>query len=166
GTGAGGSPRCQEAMRFPLLSLGLRGQEDQPRDQLGFLSAAKVLADTARRNVQTYTRRRALSTGSGGVSTASRMISTAEESVSTAEPRNKDVDELSQDEVHQLMIIVLEQGMNVEALQTKYPIIDWEIYTKDTRKYWKVFRVGNHTEVYQFFDNMLNVFDSDDLVQL
>nr|GFC64787.1 hypothetical protein [Tanacetum cinerariifolium] len=34
--------------------------------------------------IQTYTRRRAVSTGSGGVSTASRMISTAEESVSTA----------------------------------------------------------------------------------
>nr|GFC25606.1 hypothetical protein [Tanacetum cinerariifolium] len=46
--------------------------------------ATKVLADTARRNVQTYTRRRAVSTGSGGVSTASRMTSTAEESVSTA----------------------------------------------------------------------------------
>nr|GEX68316.1 hypothetical protein [Tanacetum cinerariifolium] len=59
-------------------------QEDQPEDQLGVLSAAKVLTDTAKRNVQTYTRRRAISTGSGGVSTTSRMISTAEESVSTA----------------------------------------------------------------------------------
>nr|GEV56969.1 hypothetical protein [Tanacetum cinerariifolium] len=58
----------------------------------------------------------------------------------------------------------IEQGMNVEALQTKYPIIDWEIYAKDTRKYWKIIRVGNHTEVYQFFDDMLKVFDSDDLV--
>nr|GFB91050.1 hypothetical protein [Tanacetum cinerariifolium] len=38
------------------------------------------------------------------------------------------------------------QGMNVEALQTKYPIIDWEIYTKGTRKYWKIIRVGNHNE--------------------
>ncbi|GJX62278.1 hypothetical protein Tco_0295178 [Tanacetum coccineum] len=36
--------------------------------------------------------------------------------------------------------------MNVEALQTKYPIIDWEIYTEGTRKYWKIIRVGNHTE--------------------
>nr|GEU30568.1 retrovirus-related Pol polyprotein from transposon TNT 1-94 [Tanacetum cinerariifolium] len=35
-------------------------------------------------SAETYTRRRAVSTGSGGVSTASRMISTAEESVSTA----------------------------------------------------------------------------------
>nr|GEX36535.1 hypothetical protein [Tanacetum cinerariifolium] len=42
----------------------------------------------------------------------------------SSESRNKDVDELSQKKLQQLMIIVLEQGMNVEALQTKYPIID------------------------------------------
>nr|GEV18553.1 hypothetical protein [Tanacetum cinerariifolium] len=282
-------------------------QEDQPKDQLGVLSTAKVLIDTTRRNVQTYTRRRAVSTGSGGVSTANRMISTVEESVSTvgalmpvstagmvdkgkgimeesesdvtrtkrqqakerlglesamrlqeqerveadeeltqrlqakerdkysevdqakmlvdlinqrkryfakqkpeakrkkpmtqaqqrtymsnyikhmgsytlkelkklsfdeikelfeatmrkveldqgkskkqnisesSKSRNKDVDELSQEELQQLMIIVPEQGMNVEALQTKY-LIGWEIYTEDTRKYWKIIRVGNHTE--------------------
>ncbi|GJR18888.1 hypothetical protein Tco_0967415 [Tanacetum coccineum] len=60
-------------------------QEDQPEDHLGVLSAAKVLADAARKNVHTYTRRRrAVSTGSGGISTASRLFSTAEESVSTA----------------------------------------------------------------------------------
>nr|GEU57769.1 hypothetical protein [Tanacetum cinerariifolium] len=28
----------------------------------------------------------------------------------------------------------LEEGMNIEALQTKYPIIDWEVYTEDLRK--------------------------------
>nr|GEZ35332.1 hypothetical protein [Tanacetum cinerariifolium] len=59
-------------------------QEDQPKYQLGVLSEAKVLTDTTRRNVQTYSRRRAVSTSSGGVSTASRIISTAEELVSTA----------------------------------------------------------------------------------
>ncbi|GKC87034.1 hypothetical protein Tco_1147683, partial [Tanacetum coccineum] len=59
-------------------------QQDQPEDHLRVLSAAKVLADVAK-NVHTYTRRRrAVSTGSGGVSTASRLFSTAEESVSTA----------------------------------------------------------------------------------
>ncbi|GKE10930.1 hypothetical protein Tco_1414481 [Tanacetum coccineum] len=62
--------------------------------------------------------------------------------------------------------LVLEQGMNVEALQTKYPIIDWEIYIEGTRKYWKIMRVGNHTEVYQFLDDLLKVFDRDDLVKL
>ncbi|GJU90191.1 hypothetical protein Tco_1302614 [Tanacetum coccineum] len=58
-------------------------QEDQPEDQLGVFSAAKVLADAAK-NVHTYTRRRkAVSTGSGGISTANRLFSTVEESVST-----------------------------------------------------------------------------------
>ncbi|GJW05739.1 hypothetical protein Tco_1568162 [Tanacetum coccineum] len=56
--------------------------------------------------------------------------------------------------------------MNVEALQTKYPIIYWEIYTEGARKYWKIIRVGNHTEVYQFFDDMLKAFDREDLVKL
>nr|GEV24213.1 hypothetical protein [Tanacetum cinerariifolium] len=65
----------------------------------------------------------------------------------SSDPRNKDVDELSQEELQQLMIIVLEQGMNVEALQTKYLIIDWEIYTEDIRKYRKIISIGNHTEL-------------------
>ncbi|GKA31857.1 hypothetical protein Tco_0718224 [Tanacetum coccineum] len=60
-------------------------QEDQSEDQLGVLSAAKVLADAAKKNVNTYIRRRkAVSTGSEEVSTTSRIFSTAEESVSTA----------------------------------------------------------------------------------
>ncbi|GJS87156.1 hypothetical protein Tco_0769792 [Tanacetum coccineum] len=56
--------------------------------------------------------------------------------------------------------------MNIEALQTKYPIIDWEVYTEDSRMYWKIIRVGNHTEVYQVFKDMLKTFDRDDLVKL
>ncbi|GJV80416.1 hypothetical protein Tco_1516286 [Tanacetum coccineum] len=58
-------------------------QEDHPEDQLGVLSAAKVLTDVAR--VHAYSRRRrTVSTGTGEVSTASKIISTAEETVSTA----------------------------------------------------------------------------------
>ncbi|GJX24071.1 hypothetical protein Tco_0228516, partial [Tanacetum coccineum] len=41
-----------------------------------------------------------------------------------------------------------------------------EIYTKGTRKYWKIIRVGNHTKVHQLFDDMLKAFDKDDLVML
>ncbi|GJX87195.1 hypothetical protein Tco_0339209 [Tanacetum coccineum] len=60
-------------------------QEDKSEDQLGVLGAAKVLADAAKKNVNTYIRRReAVSTGSEGVSTASRIFSNAEESFSTA----------------------------------------------------------------------------------
>nr|GEW55506.1 Gag-Pol polyprotein [Tanacetum cinerariifolium] len=62
----------------------VHSQEDQTEDQLRVLSAAKVLADAARKNVQSYTRRRkAVSSGSDGISTASRLFSTAEESVCT-----------------------------------------------------------------------------------
>ncbi|GKF65552.1 hypothetical protein Tco_0192069, partial [Tanacetum coccineum] len=75
-------------------------------------------------------------------------------------------DELSQEQLQQLMIIVLEEGMNVEALQTKYPIIDWEVYTEDSRIYWKIISVGNHIEVYKIFEDMLKKFDRDDLVKL
>ncbi|GJY76862.1 putative ribonuclease H-like domain-containing protein [Tanacetum coccineum] len=35
-----------------------------------------------------------------------------------------------------------------------------------TRKYWKIIRVGNHTVIYQFLDDLLKVFDRDDLVKL
>ncbi|GKD45109.1 hypothetical protein Tco_1269754 [Tanacetum coccineum] len=60
--------------------------EEQPEDQLGVLSAAKVLADAAK----TYTRRkRAVSTGNGGISTTEESVSTAGTSmpVSTADNR-------------------------------------------------------------------------------
>ncbi|GJW16078.1 hypothetical protein Tco_0020211 [Tanacetum coccineum] len=78
----------------------------------------------------------------------------------------EELDELSQEQLQQLIIIVPEEGINVDALQTKYPIIDWEVYTKDLRKYWKIIKVGDHTEVYQFFEDMLKNFNRDDLVKL
>nr|GEX98353.1 hypothetical protein [Tanacetum cinerariifolium] len=65
---------------------------------------------------------------------SSKRQKTGESSELAEEPRDKEVDELSQEELQQMMIIVLEQRMNVKALQTKYLIIDWEIYTEGTRK--------------------------------
>ncbi|GJZ15704.1 hypothetical protein Tco_0551381 [Tanacetum coccineum] len=97
---------------------------------------------------------------------SSKRQKNSESSELAEEPRDKEADELSQEELQQMMIIVPEQGMNVEALQTKYPIIDWEIYTEGTRKYWKIIRVRNHTEVHHFFDDMLKAFNRDDLVML
>ncbi|GJR16493.1 hypothetical protein Tco_0799145 [Tanacetum coccineum] len=63
---------------------------------------------------------------------SSKRQKTRESSISAEEPKDKE-EELSQERLQQMMIIVPEQGMNVEALQTKYPIIDWEIYTEGTR---------------------------------
>ncbi|GJV34209.1 hypothetical protein Tco_1394609 [Tanacetum coccineum] len=177
-------------------------QEDQPKDQLGVFSTTKVLADVAT-NVNPYTRRRrAVSTGSGGVSTASRLFSTAEESVSTAgasipvstagmvqEVNIKDKDrerasELAARSSQATITDSAEVGSSkraaeleldhevpveevyVKALHVKYPIIDWEVYSEDTRRYWRIIRVGNHTEAYQIFADMLKKFNRDDLVKL
>ncbi|GKC08008.1 hypothetical protein Tco_0999618 [Tanacetum coccineum] len=76
------------------------------------------------------------------------------------------VDEISQEDLQQMIMVVPVEEVYVEALQVKYPIIDQEVYSEDTRKYWKIIRVGNHTEAYQTFDDMLNKFDRDDLDKL
>nr|GFC91166.1 hypothetical protein [Tanacetum cinerariifolium] len=48
------------------------------------------------------------------------------EELSHQSSKKQKSDELSQEELQQLMIIVPEEGMNIEPLQTKYQIIDWE----------------------------------------
>ncbi|GKF00814.1 hypothetical protein Tco_0027737, partial [Tanacetum coccineum] len=49
---------------------------------------------------------------------SSKRQKNSESSELAEEPRDKEADELSQEELQQMMIIVPEQGMNVEALQT------------------------------------------------
>nr|GEZ98516.1 hypothetical protein [Tanacetum cinerariifolium] len=49
----------------------------------------------------------------------SKRQKTGESSELAEELRDKEADELSQEELQQMMIIVLEQGMNIEALQIK-----------------------------------------------
>ncbi|GJT39964.1 hypothetical protein Tco_0939829 [Tanacetum coccineum] len=57
------------------------------------------------------------------------------------ESKDKELDELSQEQLQQLIIIVPEEGMRVEALQTKYPIIDWENFDRDDLvKLWDLVR--------------------------
>ncbi|GJR42215.1 putative ribonuclease H-like domain-containing protein [Tanacetum coccineum] len=51
------------------------------------------------------------------VQESSKRLKTGESSVPAEEPKDKE-EELSQERIHQIMIIVPEQGMNVEALQT------------------------------------------------
>nr|GEU97647.1 hypothetical protein [Tanacetum cinerariifolium] len=51
----------------------------------------------------------------------------------------------------------------VEALQVKYPLIDWEIYSEGLRTYWKIIRVGGITQAYQSFEDMLKDFDREDM---
>ncbi|GKC96026.1 hypothetical protein Tco_1161468 [Tanacetum coccineum] len=74
--------------------------------------------------------------------------------------------ELSEEELQKLLVIVPLEEVYVEVLHVKYPIIYWEVYSVDTRRYWKIIRVGNHTEAYPTFAEMLKKFDRDDLVKL
>ncbi|GKC92256.1 hypothetical protein Tco_1157698, partial [Tanacetum coccineum] len=90
---------------------------------------------------------------------ASRSKSVQEEQIE--EPRV-----LSEEELKGMMVIVPEEGINVEALQTKYPIIDWEVSSEGNIKKWKIIRVGNHIELYQCFEDMLENFDKEDLEKL
>nr|GEX10167.1 hypothetical protein [Tanacetum cinerariifolium] len=51
----------------------------------------------------------------------------------------------------------------VEALQVKYPLIDWEIYSEGSRTYWRMIRVGGITQAFQSFVDMLKDLDREDL---
>nr|GEZ03996.1 hypothetical protein [Tanacetum cinerariifolium] len=54
---------------------------------------------------------------------------------SGSEQPDKEEKELSQEDLQQMMMIVLVEEVYVEVLQVKYPIIDWEVYIKESRKY-------------------------------
>nr|GEV45823.1 ribonuclease H-like domain-containing protein [Tanacetum cinerariifolium] len=85
---------------------------------------------------------------------------------STQEVPSNDPKEMSEEDVQNMLEIILVFEFKVEALQVKYPIIDWEIHTKGSRTYWKISRVGGITEAYQSFKDMLKGFDREDLVAL
>ncbi|GJS98466.1 hypothetical protein Tco_0819636 [Tanacetum coccineum] len=115
----------------------------------------KELFETTMKNVNTFV----------PVETEDRRRA-SELEVGIQEQPEEEEKEMSQEDLQQMMMVVPIEEVYVEALQVKYPIIDWEVYTEESRKYWKIIRVGNHTEAYQFFEDMLKVFDRDDLVML
>ncbi|GKC66504.1 hypothetical protein Tco_1099102 [Tanacetum coccineum] len=82
------------------------------------------------------------------------------------EQQTEESQELSEEELQKLLVTVPVEEIYVEALQVKYPIINWEVYTEESRVYWKIIRVGDHIEAYQTFADMLKKFDRDDLEKL
>nr|GFD40962.1 hypothetical protein [Tanacetum cinerariifolium] len=78
----------------------------------------------------------------------------------------KTSEEVSEEDLKEMMQLVPLEEVYVEALQVKHPIVDWEIHSEGQRNYWKIIRLGGHTAVYQFFVDMLKHFDRDDLNQL
>nr|GEW73465.1 ribonuclease H-like domain-containing protein [Tanacetum cinerariifolium] len=62
-------------------------------------------------------------------------------SESTQEVPSNDPKEMSIEDVQSMLEIVPVSEFKVEALQVKYPIIDWEIHSECSRSYWKIIRV-------------------------
>ncbi|GJZ99987.1 hypothetical protein Tco_0672538 [Tanacetum coccineum] len=76
---------------------------------------------------------------------------------STEEPK-----ELSEEDLKKMLEIVPVEEFRVEALQTKYPIIDWEIHTEGSRKELEVYQDEHHRGISRIL-KYLNAFDREDL---
>nr|GEW73861.1 hypothetical protein [Tanacetum cinerariifolium] len=83
---------------------------------------------------------------------------TTQEDTPTDDPK-----EMSEEDLKNMLQIFPVAELRVEALQVRYPIIDWEIYSKGSRTYWKIIRVGGITQAYRSFEDMLKIFDMEDL---
>nr|GEV87721.1 hypothetical protein [Tanacetum cinerariifolium] len=82
---------------------------------------------------------------------------------STQDTPTNDHKEMSEEDVQNMLEFVLLSEFKVEALQVKYPLIDWEIHPEGSRSYWKIIRVSEITEAYQSFEDMWKGFDREDL---
>ncbi|GKB60069.1 hypothetical protein Tco_0916255, partial [Tanacetum coccineum] len=68
--------------------------------------------------------------------------------------QTKEPKELSEEELKNMIEIVPAEEVYIEDLQEKRLIIDWEVYGEGQIKYWKIVRVGDHTKVYQLFEEI------------
>ncbi|GJV92286.1 hypothetical protein Tco_1540099 [Tanacetum coccineum] len=59
----------------------------------------------------------------------SKRQKTNEASGSVQEQPKEEEKELSQEDLQQMIMVVPVEEVYIEALQVKYPIIDWEVYT-------------------------------------
>nr|GEV13041.1 hypothetical protein [Tanacetum cinerariifolium] len=82
---------------------------------------------------------------------------------STQDTPTDDPKEMSKEDVKNMLQIIPVSELKVEALQVKYPLIDWEIYFEGSRTYWTIIRVGGITQAYRSFEDMVKDFDKEDL---
>ncbi|GJZ82112.1 hypothetical protein Tco_0647106 [Tanacetum coccineum] len=114
-----------------------------------------------------------ISVSTAGVSTTEAVLSTVIPEINTARQEQEKSDlekalELQKqlDEREEVVAEADPTQLNIEALQVKNTIIDWEVFTEESRSYWRIIRVGNHTEVYHVFEDMSKRFDRDDLEKI
>nr|GFA88246.1 hypothetical protein [Tanacetum cinerariifolium] len=71
--------------------------------------------------------------------------------------------EVTKEKIKEMMQLVPIEEVYVEALQVKYPIIDWEVHTEGQRAYWKITRLRGCSASYQFFTDLLKHLDREEL---
>ncbi|GKE62241.1 hypothetical protein Tco_1512608 [Tanacetum coccineum] len=60
-----------------------------------------------------------------------------------------------------------DEGVNVESLATKYPIVDWKTHVlSEDKMYYEIIRGDGSTKFYNIFTEMLNDFDRQDVLDL
>nr|GFA99958.1 hypothetical protein [Tanacetum cinerariifolium] len=74
--------------------------------------------------------------------------------------------EFTKEKIKEMMLLVPVEDVYVQALQVKYPIIDWKVHSKGQRGYWQIIRLGGSSACYQFFVDLLRQLDREDLNQL
>nr|GEW16282.1 hypothetical protein [Tanacetum cinerariifolium] len=59
----------------------------------------------------------------------------------------KTSEDVSEEDLKEMMQLVPVEEVYMEALQVKHLIIDWEIHTEGKKDYWKIIRLGGHTAI-------------------
>ncbi|GJV69652.1 hypothetical protein Tco_1485161 [Tanacetum coccineum] len=149
--GSCGSPMRQETMGVPLLKLGNHTLQQLKRYSFDDL---KELFETTMKRVSTFVpmktevrgRASELEVGSSKRAAEVELVHESSKRKKTDEAsglvqEQLDEEELSQEDLQQMMMVVPVEEVYVEALQVKYPIIGWEVYIEESKKYWKIIRV-------------------------
>nr|GEY95461.1 hypothetical protein [Tanacetum cinerariifolium] len=93
---------------------------------------------------------------------SSKKLKSSEEVIKDA----KSTEVIPEEKMKDMMQLVPIEEVYVQALQVKYPIIDWKVHTEGQRSYWKIIRLGGSSACYQFFIDLLKQLDMEDLNQL
>nr|GEZ44066.1 hypothetical protein [Tanacetum cinerariifolium] len=80
--------------------------------------------------------------------------------------KEKSPEEIPEEKVKEMMQLVPIEEVYVQALQVKYPIIDWKVHIEGQRNYWKIIKLGGSSACYPFFMELLKHLNREDLNQL
>ena len=72
--------------------------------------------------------------------------------------KSKVAEKLTEEQVSG-MIFIETDVLNVEPLQSKYPVVGWEIYSDDFGGAWKIIRTSDITSICRDFEDLVRSCD-------